>query len=61
MENTVWTNSTIGSTSWTSNINIGATLVDDLICLVDDLVIQIDGYDPTKYSPIENINQTVWA
>ena len=61
MELTPWTPITANSTPWSGDVNATTTtLVDDLFCLVDDLLIQVDGYDSVKY-PSETINNTVWS
>jgi len=61
METTSWTSTTTEDTSWSSNPGYTSTIiVDDPVCLVDDPVFMVDGYDATKYSPIENIVKTTW-
>ena len=62
METTSWSTATLEKTPWIGDSSAqGTVLVDDLVCLVDDPIVLVDGYDPTKHSPIEKIQPTSWV
>ena len=61
-KDTTWTGSNAQESDWSSDTNIhDIILIDDLVCLVDDPVVFVAGYNPLLHSPIENINESLWS